>query len=94
MGGADEQPRSMFSYASLEECVPADHPLQAIRRITDRVLERLSPRLGTLYIKFGRPSIRSTADTARGIVLLTRVPARHTGSAHLPNGSSLPIRGV
>jgi transposase len=47
----------MFSYVSLEERVPADHPLRAIRRITDRALERLSPRFGSLYVKFGRPSI-------------------------------------
>ena len=57
MRGADEQPGSMFSYVSLEERVPQDHPLRAIRRITDRALERLSPRFDTLYIKFGRPSI-------------------------------------
>jgi transposase len=57
MRGADEQPGSMFSYLSLEERVPPDHPLRAIRRITDRALERLSPRFGTLYINFGRPSI-------------------------------------
>jgi transposase len=47
----------MFSYVSLEERVPADHPLREIRRITDRALTRLSPQLGTLYVKFGRPSI-------------------------------------
>lgn len=57
MRGADEQPGSMFSYVSLEARVPADHPLRAIRRITDRALERLSPRFGTLYMHFGRPSI-------------------------------------
>ena len=57
MRGADEQSGSMFSYVSLEERVPRDHPLRAIRRITDRALERISPRLGTLYIQFGRPSI-------------------------------------
>ena len=57
MRGADEQPGSMFSYISPEERVPADHPLRAVRRITDRALERLSPRFGTLYVKFGRPSI-------------------------------------
>ena len=39
MRGADEQPGSMFSYVSLEERVPADHPLRAIRRITDRALD-------------------------------------------------------
>jgi transposase len=57
MRGADEQPGSMFSYVSLEERVPPDHPLRTIRRITDRALERLSPRFGTLYVNFGRPSI-------------------------------------
>jgi len=57
MRGADEQPGSMFSYVSLEERIPQDHPLPAIRRITDRALERLSPRFGSLYVTFGRPSI-------------------------------------
>ena len=57
MRGADEQPGAMFSYVSLEARVPQDHPLRAIRRITDRALERLSPRFGALYINFGRPSI-------------------------------------
>ena len=57
MRGADEQSGSMFSYVSLEERVPPDHPLRMVRRITDRALERLSPRVGTLYVKFGRPSI-------------------------------------
>jgi transposase len=47
----------MFSYVTLEERVAADHPLRAVRRITDRALERLSPRFGTLYVNFGRPSI-------------------------------------
>jgi transposase len=31
--------------------------VRAIRRITDRALERLSPQFGTLYVNFGRPSI-------------------------------------
>jgi transposase len=57
MRGADEQPGSMFSYISPEERVPQDHPLRAVRRMTDRALERLSPRFGTLYVKFGRPSV-------------------------------------
>jgi transposase/rhodanese-related sulfurtransferase len=57
MRGADEQSGSMFSYVSLEERVPQDHPLRAIRRITDRALEQLSPRFGALYVHFGRPSV-------------------------------------
>ncbi len=57
MRGADEQLGSMFSYVSLEERVPPDHPLRAIRQITDRALDRLSSRFGALYVHFGRPSI-------------------------------------
>ena len=57
MRGADHRTGAMFSYVSLEERVPPDHPLRAVRRITDRALERLSPRFGTLYVNFGRPSI-------------------------------------
>jgi transposase len=47
----------LFSYVSLEARVPLDHPLRAIRQITDRALERVSPRFGALYVNFGRPSI-------------------------------------
>jgi transposase len=57
MRGADEQPGAMFSYVSLEARVPLDHPLRAVRSITDRALARLSPQFGTLYVQFGRPSV-------------------------------------
>jgi len=57
MRGADERAGSMFSYVSLEDHVPKDHPLRAIRRITDRALERLSPQFDTLHVHFGRPSV-------------------------------------
>ena len=64
MRGADERTGAMFSYVSLEERVRADHPLRAVRRITDRALERLSPRFGTLYVNFGRPSDPAGAAAA------------------------------
>ena len=57
MRGADQRTGAMFSYVSLEARVPADHPLRAVRHITDRALERISPQLGTLYVNFGRPSV-------------------------------------
>jgi transposase len=47
----------MFSYVSLEARVPPDHPLRAVRAITDRALARLSPQFGALYVQFGRPSV-------------------------------------
>jgi transposase len=57
MRGDDRQTGWMFSYVSPEERVPTDHPLRAIRRMTDGIFERLSPRLDRLYAKIGRPSI-------------------------------------
>jgi transposase len=57
MRGADDQTGSMFSYVSLEARVAADHPLRAIRHITDRALAQLSPRFDALYVNFGRPSV-------------------------------------
>ena len=75
MRGADEQPGSMFSYVSLEERVPPDHPLRAIRRITDRALERLSPRFGSLYV-----TIRAPVDPARAVA----AGAAAAGALHDP----------
>jgi transposase len=57
MRGDDRQTGWMFSYVSPEERVPADHPLRAIRRMTDAIFERLSPQFDRLYSRLGRPSI-------------------------------------
>ncbi len=57
MRGDDRQTGWMFSYVSPEERVPADHPLRAIRRMTDAIFDRLSPRFDRLYSTIGRPSI-------------------------------------
>jgi transposase len=47
----------MFSYLSPEQRVPSDHPLRAIRQMTDRVLAKLSRKFTAMYSKIGRPSI-------------------------------------
>ncbi len=47
----------MFSYVSLEQRVPQDHPLREIRRLTDEVLRSLSAEFDALYSDQGRPSI-------------------------------------
>ena len=57
MRGPDEQTHDMFSYLSPEARVRQDHPLLAIRRLTDDVFKRLSPRFARLYSDIGRPSI-------------------------------------
>src|SRR6516225_2342603 len=57
MRGADHQQSSMFSYISAEQRVPKDHPLRAIRVMTDAALAELSPQFDALYASTGRPSI-------------------------------------
>ena len=47
----------LFSYVDLEERVRQDHPLRAIRALTDWALEALSGDFAALYSGLGRPSI-------------------------------------
>ena len=57
MRGSDEQTSHMFSYVVPEHRVRQEHPLRAIRRMTDEVLKALSPRFERMYSDMGRPSI-------------------------------------
>jgi len=47
----------MFSYLSPEQRVRKDHPLRAVRTMTDQILERMSPLFDAMYAEGGRPSI-------------------------------------
>jgi transposase len=57
MRGKDRKSEGMFSYVRLEERVPLDHPLRAIRALVDAVLVELSPAFSELYARVGRPSV-------------------------------------
>jgi transposase len=57
MRGDERIQDGMFSYVSLEQRVPQDHPLRAVRKLTDTVLHSLSPEFDALYAASGRPSI-------------------------------------
>src|SRR5947209_17502614 len=56
-GNDDQLQPGMFSYVSLEERVPTEHPLRAIRALVDQVLAKMSPDFAGLYAAVGRPSI-------------------------------------
>jgi transposase len=47
----------MYSYLSPEERVRKDHPLRAIRELTDGILKQMSPLFDAMYADGGRPSI-------------------------------------
>src|ERR1039458_8572845 len=57
MRGDDQQQSGMFSYVSLEERVPQDHPLRAIRKSVDEVLRAMAKDFDGMYAKTGRPSV-------------------------------------
>jgi Transposase domain (DUF772)/Phage integrase family len=57
MRGDDQQQSGMFSYVSLEERVPQDHPLRWIRKSMDEVLRAMAKDFDGMYAKTGRPSV-------------------------------------
>ncbi len=48
---------SLFSYFSIEERIPAEHPLRAIKTQADAVLASMNASLEAMYADGGRPSI-------------------------------------
>jgi len=58
----------MFSYVTLEQRIPPEHPLRIIRGMTDRALERMDSKFDELYSSTGRPSI-APERLIRGLLL-------------------------
>jgi transposase len=57
MRGSDEPQTALFSYLSIEDRIPQDHPLRAMQALVNPILAELSPHFQALYAKTGRPSI-------------------------------------
>jgi transposase len=57
MRGDDEKQTTMYSYVTLAQRIPADHPARQIRAMVDRALARMDGDLEQLYSTTGRPSI-------------------------------------
>ena len=57
MLGDDIQQSELFSYGSLEERVPATHPLRPIQIMVDQALGQMSARFDEIYPADGRRSI-------------------------------------
>ena len=57
MRGTDVQQSGLFSYVSLEERIPADHPLRGIRVLLDEALSSMSRDFDRVYAEAGRASI-------------------------------------
>lgn len=56
-GYKETQQEDMFSYVSLEDSIPKNHPLRRIKSFVDPILDELWPDFDGLYSRVGRPSI-------------------------------------
>lgn len=57
MRSADIQQLGMFSYVSVEERVPTDHPIRKLRALVDTILADMDGIFAARYAQGGRPSI-------------------------------------
>jgi len=57
MRSSDQPQDELFCTVSIEELIPGDHPLRAIRQRADQALARIRTRLTKMYASTGRPSI-------------------------------------
>jgi transposase len=57
MRGEAQQQGAMFSYVTMEQRIPADHPLRGIRVMVDAALGQMDAKFSAMYSERGRPSI-------------------------------------
>jgi transposase len=57
MRGDEDFQDELFSYGSLSQRVPLEHPLRRVRALADEAMRELGPRFEQLYSKLGRPSV-------------------------------------
>jgi transposase len=57
MRGQQERSGALFSYVSIEERIPPNHPLRRIRKLADQALAELYGTFEQLYASEGRPSV-------------------------------------
>ncbi len=57
MRGADITQPELFSYRTLEERMPMEHPLRKLRAVVDLLLTTLDSEFDALYARTGRESI-------------------------------------
>jgi transposase len=57
MRGHVDPQSGLFSYVSLEERIPRDHPLRCVKAYADAILESMNPVFDAMYADAGRPSI-------------------------------------
>jgi transposase len=57
MRSPDVQQLGMFAYVSVEDRVPADHPIRKLRALVDTILGEMDGVFEARYARLGRPSV-------------------------------------
>lgn len=57
MRGEEQRQENLFHTFSLEERIPAEHPIRRLRELCDEALRRMYPVFNAMYSDMGRPSI-------------------------------------
>jgi transposase len=57
MRGLENRQQVMWTQVSVEDLIPAGHPIRRIRKVVEAVLDSLSPEFDAMYAVTGRPSI-------------------------------------
>lgn len=57
MRGNQDFQGAMFSFISLEERVPQEHPLRKLRAMVDALLATMNREFEAVYARSGRPSV-------------------------------------
>lgn len=57
MRGETQRQSAMLCLINIEDRIPRDHPLRAVKKLADAALERMSPLFDEMYSQLGRASI-------------------------------------
>jgi transposase len=84
MRGDEEEQGGFIMFTNMEDRIPADHPLRAVRRIVDRALSEMSPLFDSLYARRGRLSIAPEyLLRAQLVQILYAIPSERRLCEHL-----------
>src|SRR5262249_9064416 len=76
MRGDDQQQSGMFSYVSLEERIPRDHPLRPIRQAVDEIFRAMNQEFDWLCCKRGWADLVGCIDGSKKAGIVPRPALR------------------
>ncbi len=92
MRGDEERQEGFIMLTSLEDRIPTDHPLRAVRRMVDEALGEMRPLLDSLYAQRGRVSIPPEyLLRAQLLQILFAIPSGHVLSSGVRTEALHPL---